>query len=51
MIINHFFFYFERSFAQQFFLFDIRKTQDISKGGNWEQQIARNSRLQYLFQK
>ena len=50
MIINRFF-YFERSFAEQFFLFDIRNTQHISKGRNREQQIARNSKLQYLFQK
>ena len=44
MIINHFF-YFSRSFAAQFLLFDIR---DI-KRGNWEQQIARDGKLNTYF--
>ena len=44
MIINHFF-YFSSSFAAQFSLFDIR---DI-KRGNWEQQIARDGKLNIYF--
>ena len=44
MIINHFF-YFSSSFAAQLWLFDIR---DI-KRGNWEQQIARNNKLNIYF--
>ena len=48
LIINHFF-YFASSFAVQFPLFDIKMTQKTL--GNWEQQIARNSKSQYLFQK
>ena len=45
MIINHFFFYFSSSFAAQFLLFHIR---DI-KRGNWEQQIARDGKLNTYF--
>ena len=40
MIINHFF-YFSRSFAVQFSPFD--------KSGNWEQQIARDGKLNTYF--
>ena len=50
MIINHFF-CFTSSFPAQFLLFDIRMTQEVSKGESREQQIARNGKLQYLFQK
>ena len=32
MIIKHFFFCFASSFAAQFLLFDIKMTQEISKG-------------------
>ena len=45
MIINLFFFYFSSSFVAQSSLFDIR---DI-KRGNWEQQIARNGKLNIHF--
>ena len=60
MIINHFFF--NGSFySQYFFLFHkpvysvifVFWYQDIAKNirrGNWEQQIARNSKSQYLLQ-
>ena len=44
MIINHFF-YFSSSFTAQFLLFDIR---DI-KRENWEQQIARDCKLNIYF--
>ena len=53
IIINHFFFnrfvhnifaYFASSFTAWFSLFDIKR-------GNWEQQIPRNGKLRYLFQK
>ena len=44
MIINHFI-YFSSSFTMQFWLFDIR---DI-KRGNYEQQIARNGKLNVYF--
>ena len=42
--INHFF-YFSRSFAAQFFFFDI---PDI-KRGNWERQVARGGKLNIYF--
>ena len=58
MIINHFFFnrsfcsqdffYLVSSFAVQFSLFDIRMTEEISKG---KRQMASNGKLQHLFQK
>ena len=44
MIINHFF-YFSNSFAAQFSLFDIR----VIKMGNWEQEIARDGKLNIFF--
>ena len=44
MIINHFF-YFSSSFAAQFSSFDIR---DI-KSENWEQQVARDGKLNIYF--
>ena len=44
MIINHFF-YFSRSFAAQFLLFDIREI----KRGNRERQIARDGKLNIYF--
>ena len=46
------FFFFARSFAGQFSLFVIRMTGARNiKMGNWERQIARHCKLQYLFQK
>ena len=48
MTINEYF-YFASSLAAQFLLFDIRMTQQYQKG-SWKQQIARNGKLQYLFQ-
>ena len=44
MIINHFF-YFSSSFTARFSLFEVR---DI-KSENWEQQIARNGKLNIYF--
>ena len=44
MIINHFL-YFSSSFAAQFWFFDIRNI----KRGNWERQVARNSKLNIFF--
>ena len=44
MIIN-LFFNFSSSFAAQFSLFDIRNI----KRGNWEQQIARDGKLNIYF--
>ena len=44
MIINHFF-YFSNSFAVQLSLFDIR----VIKKGNWEQEIARDGKLNIYF--
>ena len=44
MITNHFF-YFSRSFAAQFSLFDIR----VIKRGNLERQIAKDGKLNIYF--
>ena len=44
IIINHFF-YFSSSLAGHYLLFDIR----IIKRGNWEQQIARDGKLNTHF--
>ena len=49
ILINRFFFI-SQAHRNQFLLFDVRMTQKISKVGNWERQIARNGKLQYLFQ-
>ena len=50
MIINPFF-CFASSFAAQYLHFYIRMTQEIIKRRSRERQIARNGKLQYLFQK
>ena len=51
MIINHFFFVSQAHSQLNFCIFFIRMTQEIIKRGSRERQIARNGKLQYLFQK
>ena len=60
MAINHLFYsrsfcsqdfiYFTSSFTTQFLFFDQDEARNI-KRGSWEQKLARNSKLQFLFQK